>query len=146
MSKIVVLVGLPGSGKSTWAAKYGSAVLSSDKIREMLADNADDQTIHMQVFATMRYLLRQRLAVGRPVTYLDATHLTTVERCFYVQIARWYGCALEAVVFDVPLNVCMARNRSRHRVVPEDVIRAMAERMTMPTPEEGFHTIEVIRL
>jgi len=88
--------------------------------------------------------LRQRLAIGRPVTYIDATHLTPVERSPYVRIAQWYGCELEAVFFDVPVEVCIARNRTRGRVVPEEIIRGMAEKMVMPTASEGFVRISVV--
>ena len=66
--RIVVLVGLPGSGKSTHLERLGVNGLSSDKIRGLLADDERDQTIHERVFQTVRYLLRQRLAIGRPVT------------------------------------------------------------------------------
>jgi predicted kinase len=142
--RIVLLVGLPGSGKSTWAARQGVSTLSSDHMRELLADDATDQTIHARVFATLRYLLRQRLAVGRPVTYVDATHLTQVERKPYVEIAQWYGCDLEAVVFDVPVEICIERNRGRGRVVPEEAIRAMAEKLRIPTEEEGFRSVQII--
>lgn len=145
MSSIVLLVGLPGSGKSTWVARQGAVALSSDTIREWLADDATDQTIHARVFATLRYLLRQRLAIGRPVTYIDATHLTPAERRPYQRIAEWYGCELEAVFFDVPVEVCIERNRARGRVVPEEVIRAMAEKMSMPTAAEGFSRVRVVR-
>jgi predicted kinase len=144
-STIVLLVGLPGSGKSTWAARQGVTALSSDTIRAWLADDATDQTIHARVFATIRYLLRQRLAIGRPVTYIDATHLTAGERKPYAEIAEWYGCNLEAVFFDVPVEVCMERNRKRSRVVPEEAIRAMAAKLTMPAPEEGFKRIRVVK-
>src|SRR6266404_2169050 len=74
--RIVVLVGLPGSGKSTYLERLGITPLSSDAIRQLLADDATDQSIHGRVFATIRYLLRQRLAIGRALTYVDATHLT----------------------------------------------------------------------
>ena len=144
MPRIVLLVGLPGSGKSTWVARQGAVALSSDTLREWLADDPTDQTIHARVFATMRYLLRQRLAIGRPVTYIDATHLTPVERSPYVRIAQWYGCELEAVFFDVPVEVCIARNRTRGRVVPEEIIRGMAEKMVMPMASEGFVRISVV--
>src|SRR5690348_16330853 len=117
--KIILLVGLPGSGKSTYAARLGVTPLSSDLIRQLLADDPTDQSIHARVFNCMRYLLRHRLAVGRPITYLDATHLTPAERKPYMQIALWYGCEIEAIFFDVPLESCMERNRGRARVVPE---------------------------
>lgn len=125
-------------------AKQGAVALSSDKVRELLADDVNDQAIHLHVFATLRYLLRQRLSVGRPVTYIDATHLTPAERRPYARIAEWYGCDLEAVFFDVPADVCIERNRGRERVVPEEVIRAMAERMRAPSVEEGFVRIQVV--
>lgn len=145
MCSIILLVGLPGSGKSTWAAKQGASPLSSDAIRELLADDATDQSIHSAVFATLRYLLRQRIAIGRPVTYIDATHLTPAERRPYAQIAQWYGCDLEAVYFDVPLDVCMERNRSRARVVPEEAMQVMAAKLVPPSLDEGFKRIRVIR-
>jgi predicted kinase len=143
-STIILLVGLPGSGKSTWVASQGAASLSSDVIRQMLADDATDQSIHPRVFATLRYLLRQRLAIGRPVTYIDATHLTPAERQPYAQIATWYGCDLEAVFFDVPVDVCIARNKSRARIVPEEAIRMMAAKLVPPSPNEGFKRIRVV--
>src|SRR5512143_3858391 len=111
--RIVVLVGLPGSGKSTYLDRIGATGLSSDSIRKLLADDETDQTIHDRVFQTLRYLLRQRLALGRPVTYIDATNLTPAERAPYIGIGKSYGCELEAVFFDVPIEVCRARNAAR---------------------------------
>ena len=139
--RIVVLVGLPGSGKSTYLERIGSVGLSSDQIRRQLADDETDQTIHERVFQTLRYLLRQRLEIGRPVTYIDATNLTPQERAPYVQIGREYGCEVEALFFDVPLEVCRARNASRLRVVPEDALTKMAGKLVPPTLAEGFSRI-----
>src|SRR5580700_8157711 len=120
--RIVVLVGLPGSGKSTYLAGKNAAGLSSDAIRRWLVDDETDQTIHDRVFQTLRYLLRQRLALGRPVTYVDATNLTPEERAPYIGIGKSYGCEVEAVYFAVPLEVCRERNARRHRMVPEEAL------------------------
>jgi predicted kinase len=142
--RIVITVGLPGSGKSSYLAGLGVNTISSDAVRLLLADDAAIQTIHAQVFATMRYLLRRRLALGRPVTYLDATHLTVSERAPYVRIAHALGCELEALYFDVPIEVCQERNRARQRFVPPEAIAAMRNKLVPPTLDEGFHRITVL--
>ena len=115
--RIIVLVGLPGSGKSTYLDRRGITPISSDAIRQLLADDATDQTIHGRVFSTVRYLVRQRLAIGRPVTYVDATHLAPRERRPYIKIAQQTGSRAEALFFDVPLEICLERNikRDAHR-------------------------------
>lgn len=142
---IVLLVGLPGSGKSTWAARQGYAVLSSDEIRYLLSDDATNQTIHRRVFALLRHLVRQRLDLQRPVTFIDSTHVTPKDRRPYLRLADLHDADVEAVFFDVPVEVCLERNRGRARQVPEDAILDMARRFRPPSVEEGFHRIRVVR-
>lgn len=141
LPRVILLVGLPGSGKSTWARDRRLPTLSSDDIRGLLADDVTNQSIHRHVFATIRYLLRQRLEIGRPVTCIDATHLTPRERRPYFRIP---GCRVEAVFFDVPVEICQQRNGQRPRVVPSDVIGKMAARLVPPSKREGFSRVVVV--
>ncbi len=114
-------------------------------IRGLLADDERDQTIHERVFQTMRYLLRQRIAIGRPVTYVDATNLRVEERRPYLEIGQQFGCDVEALFFDVQLEVCRERNAGRGRVVPEEALIAMAGKLVAPTVAEGFTAVTVVR-
>jgi predicted kinase len=141
LCKIVVLIGLPGSGKSTYLARLGVNGISSDEIRRLLVDDVTDQTIHRPVFSTVRHLIRQRIAIGRAVTYVDATNLTRRERRQYIRLGQLNDCNVEAVFFDVPLEICLERNQSRSRIVPAEAVREMARKLRPPSLEEGFTRI-----
>lgn len=142
--RIVIAVGLPGSGKSTYFERLGVHPVSSDAIRLQLADDETDQTIHGAVFAAMRYLLRKRIQLRRPVTYIDATNITRRDRRPFIKLARETGCEIEAVYFDVPVEVCKRRNAQRGRVVPEHALDLMAAKLVPPSIEEGFNRVEVV--
>ena len=143
--QIVLAVGLPGSGKSTYFARRGIHPLSSDVLRLWLLDDQTDQTRQAWVFRALRYLLRLRLLLGRPRNYVDATNLTRRERRFYFRMGARYGYDLEAIYFDVPVEVCRQRNRRRHRIVPEEAMHQMAQKLSSPSFEEGFTRILIVR-
>lgn len=136
--KLVVLVGLPGSGKTTWLRASGLEALSSDAVRGLLTGDETHQGVNRVVFRTLRSLARARKEAGSEVTYIDSTALTRWERRCWVRFAELNECEVEAVWFDVDLEECLRRNRKRERVVPEEALRRMAARMEPPRIEEGF--------
>jgi predicted kinase len=143
---VVLSIGLPGSGKSTWFKRHNILPLSSDMVRILLFDDATEQRYQDLVFSTLRTMLRARLLARRPSNYLDATNLSPHERRSWIKLAHDFGYEVHAVFFDVPPEVCMERNHRRERNVPEDIMQRMAQKLRPPKFEEGFAKITVVRL
>ena len=143
---VVLSIGLPGSGKSTWFKRHNILPLSSDMVRILLFDDVTEQRYQDLVFSTLRSMLRARLLAKRPWNYVDATNLSPHERRSWVKLAHDFGYEAHAVFFDVPPEVCMERNQRRERNVPEDVMQRMANKLRPPKFEEGFAKITVVRL
>jgi predicted kinase len=143
---VVLAIGLPGSGKSSWFKRHNVAPLSSDMIRSLLFDDVREQRFQDLVFSNLRSMLKARLIAKRPMNYVDATNLTPQERQHWIKLAKDYNYEVHAIFFDVPLEVCIERHQRRDLVVPEDVMRRMAAKLKAPTFEEGFAKITVVRV
>jgi predicted kinase len=143
---VVLAIGLPGSGKSSWFKRHNVVALSSDMVRSLLFDDVREARFQDLVFSNLRSMLKARLIAKRPMNYVDATNLTPQERQHWVKLAKDYNYEVHAVFFDVPLEVCLERHQRRDRVVPEDVMRRMAAKLKAPTFEEGFAKITVVRV
>lgn len=143
---VVLSIGLPGSGKSTWFKRHNILPLSSDMVRILLFDDVTEQRYQDLVFSTLRSMLRARLQARRPWNYVDATNLSPHERRSWIKLAHDFGYEAHAVFFDVPPEICTERNRRRERNVPDDVMQRMANKLRPPKFEEGFAKITVVRL
>ncbi len=143
---VVLAIGLPGSGKSSWFKRNKITPLSSDLLRALLFDDPTEQRYQDLIFSNLRSMLKARLIARRPMNYVDATNLTPQERQGWIKLAKDYGYEVQAVLFDVPLETCLERNRRRDRVVPEEAMRRMAGKLKPPSFEEGFSKITVVRV
>ncbi len=143
---VVLAIGLPGSGKSSWFKRNKITPLSSDLLRALLFDDPTEQRFQDLIFSNLRSMLKARLIARRPLNYVDATNLTPQERQGWIKLAKDYGYEVQAVLFDVPLETCLERNRRRDRVVPEEAMRRMAGKLKPPSFEEGFSKITVVRV
>jgi len=147
---LVVLMGAAGSGKSTFAARHFAPdeVLSSDAFRALIAGDEADQRATVPAFAALHRALEHRLGAGL-LTVVDATNVTAHARVQLTRRARAAGVPAIALVLDLPLDVVLARNAARTRVVPEDAVRrhvADLRRALRPGRLEAEDFDRVIRL
>jgi protein phosphatase len=121
---LVVLVGPAGSGKSTFAARHFAPgeILSSDAFRARIGRDEADQAVTRRAFGALHAALERRLATGR-TTVVDATNVGAEGRRGLVRRAAAIGVPVVAIVFDLPLDECLAGDRARpDRHVPPAVV------------------------
>jgi predicted kinase len=143
---VILAIGLPGSGKSSWFKRHKITALSSDLLRSLLFDDVNEQRFQDLVFSNLRSMLKARLIARRPLNYVDATNLTPQERHGWIKLAKDFQYDVQAVYFDVPLELCLERNQKRTRVVAEDVVKRLSAKLKPPTFEEGFTKITVVKV
>jgi len=141
---MVVIVGIAGSGKSTFAgARFApTEILSSDAFRAMVADDEADQSASVDAFAMLHAALRFRLRRGR-LSVLDATNVEEWSRRELLDIAARERRPAVAIVLDLSMEVCLKRlSRRGVRPVPAHAVRRQQRELhrSLPTlAQEGFH-------
>ena len=148
-SALVLLIGASGSGKSTLAARHFDAetVISSDQLRGALAGDEGDQHATDAAFARLHQWLGARLAAGA-LSVVDATNVEWMRRTELVRRARQQGRSAIGITFDLPLDLCLARNAARSRSVRAAVIRRQHDELRRGLDRldlEGFTAVYVLR-
>ena len=146
---LVVLIGISGSGKSTFARRLFNEpeVLSSDYCRALVSNDENDQTATNDAFEVLHYIAAKRLKNGL-LTVIDATNVQQEARKPLVHLAKQYHCLPIAIVLDVPEKECQKRNEIRtDRNFGKHVIRqqrSQLKRSIKRLKQEGFRHIHVL--
>ena len=147
---LVVLIGVSGSGKSTFARRHfqPTQVLSSDAFRGMVADDENDQSASGLAFEALHHVAGLRLRAGR-LTVVDATNVQSHARAALVKVARDHDVLPVAVVLDVPEDLCWQRTQARpDRTFGRPVITRQnrdLRRSLGQLAREGFRKVHVLR-
>lgn len=147
MSKVIMGIGLPGSGKTTilkpFAERNSCTYICPDDIRFELLGDASDQSKNKEVWQEAYKRTKDALCKGETVV-LDATFANSFERKDFIRFVREHGArTVQGAFADVPLEIAGERNRTRERVVPDYAMEEMNEMLNSVPPviEDGFDSI-----
>jgi F420-dependent oxidoreductase-like protein len=142
---LVVLVGPPASGKSTWAASQFPLhqIVSSDELRAVVGTGEHDQRASKDAFDVLDVVVERRLKRGL-TTVVDSLGTDAKRRQRWIGAAASAGRPCVAVVFDTDAATCRARNRSRPRSIPGNVMASMLARwpeVRAALADDGFAAV-----
>ncbi len=145
MKKLIIMVGVAGSGKSTIAKELymknkGSVLISSDEIREVMGLNQDSKS-HTMVFDTVHRRIETEMERSRDVIIVDATNLKKYFRRSYLDLARKHRYEIVAYYVNTDVKKCLSNNEGRGLTVPADVIIRQNTYAEPPIKEEGWDEI-----
>lgn len=146
MNKLVVEVGLPGSGKTEYAkslAKRGFKVHSSDDMRVALTGDVNNQECNAEVFQKLHEEIRKDLKAGYNVVY-DACNIHSKRRIAFLNSLYGIDCIKEAHVIATPYDIVLEQNRNRDKVVPQENVEHMYKTWQTPAEWEGFDKVVLL--
>lgn len=149
MKKLIVMVGVPGAGKTTLAKKLvekGFHYMNADSIRLELYGNAAEQGDKEQVFALFFERFEQALSGSLDIV-VDNTNINMKQRKPLLDRAQAAGYTdVQLWMLDVPLQLCLQRNASRERTVPDDIVTNMFHELTRSgRPQRSEGRLVIIR-
>ena len=139
--KFYMLVGLSGSGKSSYNFEEEVVKISSDALRAELFGDENDQTHNTEVFNELHKRVILNLKNGKNVVY-DATNLSRRRRVAFLKTIAHIPCKKICVVFKTPYEVCVKRDSLRPRKVGISVIFKQLKQFQMPQYDEGWDLID----
>lgn len=128
--KIILLKGLPGSGKSYWCREYMKehsdvVRVNKDDLRAMMHSSVYSKGKENEVLAVRDFIVEQSLSIGKDVL-VDDTNFASKHLIRMQEIASKFNAIVETKDFThVPLELCIARDKQRDASVGEEVIRRM---------------------
>jgi len=146
---LVVLVGITGSGKSTFARRHflPTEIVSSDYCRGVVSDDENDQTSSKDAFELVHFIAGKRLSLAR-LTVIDATNVQPESRKPLIAVAREHHSIPVAIVFNIPERLCHERNLNRpDRDFGPHVIRQQRQQLRRSLrmlEREGFRHVFVL--
>lgn len=147
MPDLIMLVGIPASGKSSYARQNYKdyKIYSSDELREKLFNDVNDQVHNNELFRYIHKNIIKDLKNGNNVVY-DATNIYSRNRRKFLNKLSDIDCNKICVVFNVDVGKCKLRNSTRERKVPEEVIDKMYNKIETPSINEGFDKIYYVNM
>ena len=139
MATLYVMIGIPGSGKSTFVKEHPEMnVVCPDEIRQELFGDAENQEQGRKVFQIAFNRARKLLDAGQDVIF-DSTNVRRKYRKDYFK--KFPDVSKVAVFVNTPVDECKRRNAGRDRKVSDAVIDRMAKNLNPPTCDEGWQEI-----
>ncbi|MBM7569511.1 AAA family ATPase [Paenibacillus sacheonensis] len=147
--KLIMLVGLPGAGKSTFAKelaiKETAVILSSDALKEELFpsgygyEEKNDPIVFNELYTRAFNNITKGISV-----ILDATNVASVTRV--AALKRYSNCEKICYYINTPIEVCRKRNSLRDKPVFDTAIMKMHNSLEIPTVAEGFHKVCIVEI